>query len=188
MSQYGRNFEFRIPPEGEHRDGRNYIASNGSAIVIGAPVAKGAVDSMGRAVVTVVDGDTQPVVGKHGILVYEAGGPDSFAGYDPALLTLSDIDKAPVGAAVQVVHGTGVKVVLRNTAAQTFFGVRSYAARNMVSPANLSGISVGDQLRPQASPDDTDGYGVKVAGAEKPWLTVTAVDTTRGEVEAVMVF
>jgi hypothetical protein len=88
------------------------------------------------------------------------------------------------------VHGTEVKVVLRNTAANTVFMGRTYTdARTFVAPTNLSSLAVGDLLCPGVG-DGTSGYWREVTGGQEAdaWLYVTAVDDVRGEVEAQMLF
>jgi hypothetical protein len=189
MSNYGRNFEFRVPPVHGQRSGRFSVPTTGTAIAIGAPVAldgAAALDAGGRAKVALVTGATVPVSGVHGIAVYEYA-PAAFAGDDPFLTVYSDKDTIPLGAAVQVVSGTEIKVVLRNTVDETFLNTREYDGKVFVAPANLTGLAVGDYLTPGVG-DTTDGYWAETATVGEAWLVITKVDTARGEVEARMTF
>lgn len=189
MSTYGRNFEFRAPPRSSERGGRYSIAGS-TDLVIGAPVVvTGDTDSLGRLEVAPAAADASlPLPGQGGVLVYEHA-PSAYAGDDVLLTTYSDKGLAPAGKACQVVSGTTVKIVLRNTDDTTFLQTRDYAGRNMVLAANLglTPVEVGDMLTPGAG-DDTDGYWKKTTTPGDAWLIVTKVDTTRGELEALLNF
>jgi hypothetical protein len=186
MSTYGRNFEFRVPPESQNRSGRFYL-DGADDVAIGAPVKVDTTadkNDLGLLPVVLATGSqAKPNPGMGGILVYEYG-PAAFAGDDPYLTTHSDKGDAPAGAAVQVVDGTYVKIVLRNTAATTFLHTRDYAARKMVAGlgATLT-LDEGDMLTPGTG-DDTSGYWAETGTAANAWLIVTNVDNNRGEVEA----
>ena len=188
MSSYGRNFEFRVPPTGGDRSGRYHLAE-GSDVPIGAPVVVDTSDSesatYGSAPVDLATGDQAiPKAGLGGVLVYEHG-PAAFAGSDAALTTYSDMDTAPDGKLVQVVSGKDVKVVLRNTDAETFLNTRSYTGRTMVAGVGIATptVVVGDGLTP-GDGNDTDGYWAETATAANQWLIVTKVDNDRKEIEA----
>ncbi len=189
MGTYGRNFEFRVPPKAGERGGRYSVPTTGTAIPIGAPVkvtAAAAADSLGLAPVTLATGATIPAPGIHGIAVYEWG-PAAFAGDDPDLTTYSDKGYVPLGAAVQVVSGPSVKVVLGNTVASTFLVARSYTGRVMVAGLGATPtLAVGDFLTPGVG-NDTDGYWAE-GTADNGWLVITAVSTARSEVEARFTF
>jgi hypothetical protein len=191
MSNYGRNFELTVPPNGNQRKGRFYNAA-GADIPIGAPVTatNGAANSLGLEPVDLQDGAaSNPIAGRHGIAVYEYG-PNGYAGDDPVLTTYSDKDVVPDGAAVQVVSGTQIKVRLRNTpASSTFLNTRTYTGRTMVAGVGATPtVAVGDYLEPQGTPNDTNGYWVETATLADAWLVVTKVDSDRDEVEAQMMF
>ncbi len=184
---YGRNFEVTVPPHGRDRRGRFFL--DGAALPIGAPVAYGTGGTVGgpndlglEPVVSVV-GDVAPTE-MSGIVLYEYA-PNAYAGDDPVLTNYSDKDTVPAGAAVQVVRGDYVKVRFTNTTAETFLNTRDYAGRVMV---DLAGISVGDLLQPEATPNDTNGYWQAAVTAANAWLVVTKVDSARGELEAQMTF
>jgi hypothetical protein len=190
MASYGRNFDFRVAPEAENRKGRFAVPAVGNKIPLGTPVGStGAAETaLGLAPVAAATGSTVPQKGKHGILVYEYG-PAAFAGDDPFLTTYSDKDVAPLGAAVQVVSGREIKVVLRNTSARHFLG-RAYNGRVMV--AGLAGatptVVVGSFLTPGTG-DDVNGYWTTTnnSGGDA-WLLVTHVDNARAELEAQLLF
>jgi hypothetical protein len=216
MASYGNNFEFRVPPRSAARKGR-YVApvaplagvgagggtaSFGSApaglIPIGAPVVADLAagqDPQGRQYVKLApagqlvgtDGESTPA-SLAGVMVYESG-PAAFAGTDPYLTTYSDLGYAPRGASVQVISGDPTtKVVFRNTAANSFLGIRPYAGRTMVNGLGATAtVIVGDYLVPGLG-DDNDGYWVSSATAEGAWLVITHIDTVRAEVEAQMLF
>ncbi len=190
---YTRNFEFRVPPQSGQRAGRYTIASNGLAIVMGAPIKAtvGTVDlEMGMQVVALATGAQAPLPGLSGICVYEFKGAEGWAGDDPSLTTYSDKDTAPIGAAVQMVSGDSVKVVLRNTNTQTYLKSRSYPGRNMVGEGSggaTPNLDVGDFLTPGAG-NDTAGYWATTTTLANAWLIVVGVDDARGEVEARFTF
>lgn len=189
MGTYGRNFEFRIPPTHGQRAGRYAVPSTGTAIPIGAPILAtpaGTATSLGMQPVTLVTGATNPVKGASGILVYEWG-PAAFAGDDPYLTTYSDKDYAPLGAAVQMVSGNEVKVVFKNTAANTFLINRVYAGKIMVAGLGATPtLAVGDYLTPGVG-DSTSGFWAK-GNATNGWFNVTSIDVARQEVEGRMTF
>lgn len=194
MSTYGRNFEFRVQPHGGQRAGRYINPADGANIVLGAPArvdtAAGA-DANGRLEVNLATGvgTGTPRPGMGGIPVFEWA-PNAFSGEDPLLTLYSDRDYIPVGEPCYLVSGEEVKVVLRNTAVNNFFGQRTYAARTMV--AGIGGstptVLVGDMLRPHDSPSDSNGYWQETSVASEAWLVVTHVDTDRDEVEARFLF
>lgn len=190
MGTYGRNFEFRVPPVHGERNGRYSVPATGNTIPIGAPVlmtAAAAATDLGMSPVTLATGASAPKSGQCGIAVYEWA-PAAFAGVDPYLTTYSDRDYVPLGAAIQVVSGTQVKVVFTNTSDSTFLGTRAYSGRMMVAGAGATPtVAVGDYLTPGTGNDD-DGYWAETGSASNAWLVVTSINTTRGEVEARFVF
>lgn len=192
MSNYGRNFEFRVPPHHGERGGRYYLPSTAPAdLPIGVPVtvADGATPNAafsGALPVGLAAAAAPPVNGQAGIILYEHG-PAAYAGTDPLLTTYSDIDKAPRGKMVQVISGDKVKVVLRNTVDRTFLQSRNYVGRTIVAPANLAGLVVGDMLTPGVG-SDAAGYWAETADPTLAWLIVLNVDTARRELECRMTF
>lgn len=190
MSNYGRNFEFRTPPSSSNRSGRHYLVDS-TTIPIGAPVTvdtSGSENDLGLLPVTLATGEqARPLPGEGGIAVYEYG-PAAFAGEDPFLTLYSDMDVVPVGAAVQVVNGPDVKILLRNTDAETFLNTRAYTGRTMVEGSGATvTVVVGDFLTPGTG-NDTGGYWIETATAANAWLVVTKVDQARNEFEARLAF
>lgn len=185
---YGRNFEFRIAPVGGHRAGRYAIGA--TALPIGAPIAAGGTfNTLGLEVCALSATATPPVVGRHGILVYEHKNAEAFAGDDTNLVTYADKGDAPALAAVQMVNGNEVKVVLKNTVDRTFLHTRAYTGRKFVAGlgATLT-LAVGDYLEPATTPSAVNGYWQETATKANAWLVITKVDNTRGEVEARLMF
>lgn len=180
---YGRNFDFLVPPQGGQRAGR-YFNDEGAALPIGAPVViTSDENTLGLLGVELATGDqAKPAPGKGGIVVYEH---IVYDGVDPVINTYSDLDTAPDGAAVQVISGSEVKVLLRNTTATTFLSRTSYPnARVMVAGLGATPtVAVGNYLTPGTG-NDTDGYWAETATAANAWLIVTKVNASTGEVEA----
>lgn len=193
MGSYGRNFDFRVMPQGAQRGGR-FMLSAAANIPIGAPVVyDGSLDTsaFGNGVIGVklALGAQPPRPGLSGIAVYEYA-PAAFAGFDPFLTNYSDMDFVPAGKLLQVVSGHETKVVLTTTLARTFLHTRSYAGRVMV--AGMGGATSGDAepgsfLTPGIG-EDTDGYWATNATASNGWLVVTAANESALEVEARMTF
>lgn len=186
---YTRNFEFRVPPRSGERSGR-FVAS--AETVIGAPVKVDTAvdpDSLGLIQVDLATGAQAPVSGLCGVLVYEHKGAEGWAGDDPFLTTYSDKDTAPSGAAVQVVSGDTVKVVLRNTNDVTFLNTREYDGTTMVPEGSGStpNVNVGQYLTPGVG-TRSGGFWAVTATLANAWLVVTFVDDARGEVEARFLF
>lgn len=186
MTNYGRNFGFRIPPRHGNRSGKHYVAA---ATVIGAPVKAtgGAESALGlMPMILAVGTQAKPLPGLGGILVYEYA-PNAWAGLDPELASYSDLSfgVCPAGAAVQVVNGEQNKVWLKNTTSHSFLGNRTYAGRIMIPGFGgaTSLLGVGDFLTPGLG-TDTDGYWGETSVAANAWLVITKVDVVRGEVEA----
>lgn len=189
---YGNNVEFRVPPHGGQRSGRFYLNETAD-LPIGAPVKHDTAadeNDLGLLPVEQATGATaRPKPGMGGVALYEHKNDEAFAGVDDTLTTYSYIDKVPAGKALQVINGTEVKIVLRNTDDNTFLNTRAYAGRKMV--AGLGGatptVEVGEYLTPGTGNDD-DGYWAVTASEPNAWLVVTKVDNDRGELEARLLF
>lgn len=95
-----------------------------------------------------------------------------------------DLDTAPVDRMVQVLHGKGAKVWLRNTADSTTEPGLNYpntrGAVTMVNGLGAAGVSVGDWL----GWDDANSYWDVTTTAEEAILRVTAVDDTLATLDA----
>lgn len=188
---YTRNFEYRVSPQGGQRAGR-FISPAAVDIVIGAPIkvnTGAAANDLGLQEIQLATGEQAPLKGLSGIADFEYKGQEGWAGDDPYLTTFSDKATVPRAKALQMVSGLEVKVCFRNTSTVTFLNTRSYTGRIMVNQGSGSTphVVVGDYLTPGPG-DDTNGYWQKPSSTANAWLVVTKVDTTRGEVEARMVF
>lgn len=95
-----------------------------------------------------------------------------------------DLDTAPVGRMVQVLHGPGAKVWLRNTDATTTEPGLNYpsdrAAVTMVNGLGSAGVAVGDLL----GWDQANNYWAVTTTAGEEILRVTAVDDTLKTLDA----
>jgi hypothetical protein len=85
-----------------------------------------------------------------------------------------DLDTAPNDRMVQVLHGPGAKVWLRNTALDTTEpGLNYPASRAAVTMVNnIGAVAVGDLLG-----WDPTGYWAVTTNADEAFLRVTALDT-----------
>lgn len=189
MGSYGRGFEFLVVPQSENRKGRFVTPSTGTW-VLGAPVqGSGDFDTLDREEVEAAAQGTGPIKGRSGILVYEYGGGETWAGDDPYLTLYSDKGEAPNSASVQVVSGPEIKVIFKNVSESTFLQTRTYPARKMVAGVGATPtVAVGNYLEPHSSPSDSNGYWVETADAADAWLVVTKVSATLDEVEAQFLF
>lgn len=193
---YGRNFEVLIDPISPNRGGR-YFNDDSGVVAIGAPVIAAytggvtdAVNGLDMEPVVVADGaQDRPGIGRGGIVIYEYG-PAAYAGDDPFLVNYSDKDTVPAGAAVQVIHGTNVKVLLRNTFDRTFLQSRDYDGQIMVAGLSIATptLTVGNFLTPQTTPNFTNGFWAETATEAEAWLVISKVDTALDYVEAYMTF
>jgi len=193
LSNYGKNFEFRVVPKSENRGGRfatQSVADYATVIPQGAPVKVVGEDDLLRATLELADNATPAIKGRNGIAIYEQGDGATWAGVDPYLTTFSDLDTLPAAKAVQVISGPNVKVVLRNTTDSTFLQTRDYSGRTMVE--GLGGatpaVEAGDYLEPHDDPSDENGYWKVTATLANAWLVVTSVDNDRDECEAQFLF
>ncbi len=185
---YGNNFEFRVSPISEHRKARFVTPTTGARIPMGAPIQADVSEDPNAL-------DMQPVelglsstdtFGLRGLCVYEH---IQQIGVDQDLSNWSDFDTAPLGAAVQMVSGSEVKVCLRNTVDRVFLGVRTYPGRVMVAGTLGSTVVAGTYLEPVVTtPNDTNGYWEVASSEADAWLVVESVNADRGEVEARLLF
>lgn len=173
---YSRNFGFRDFTN-IVRDGRNKTPATGDPLVLGTAVV---VDPANPGQVKVPAADASPSA-LSGILVYEH---IQYKGVDASLTEAVDMDTAPKGAYVQVVHGPGVKVWFKNTTTKTLADGREIAGRTMVAGAGATPtLAVGDMLTPA-----TDGTWKETADPADAWMVVESIDIDRGLVEARLTF
>ena len=188
---YGRNLEFRIFPLSKNRSGRVYNSET-TAVPNGAPVLVDHIEGENAvqqsALAIAANGTARPLPGEGGIILQEYGF-DAINGYDPSLTVVSDFDTVAPAKACQMISGTEVTVVLRNTVDRTFLNTRAYAGRKMVD--GLGGatpaVNAGDYLGPGTG-NDTNGYWEVVADAADAWMVVTRVEHDRDELEARLLF
>lgn len=189
MASYGRNIEFRVPPQHGQR-GSRFAAPTGVDLPMGVPVrvADGATpDALGLLPTSLATGAQAPKEGLCGIAIYEYNSGVDLAGRDPLQTTYSDWDTIPRGRAIQVISGDRVKVVFSNTEDRTFLTARNYKGRVMVAGIGATPtLTVGDYLTPGVG-TDVGGYWAEGTAANA-WLVVERVDLVRQEVEARFVF
>jgi hypothetical protein len=181
---YGRNFYFLVTPRSGERAGR-YYNDEGAALPIGVPVVStGNDDGLGRKGLELAGAAAaKPLPGLGGIVVYEY--IQKNIGVDPVMVTYSDFDTAPIGAAVQLVSGTTVKIGLKNTTADTFLTRTNYPTpRVMVAGMGATPTLAVDDMLTTGTGNDTAGYWAKTTDPDKAWLIVTALNATTGVVEA----
>lgn len=127
---YTRNFEVRRVSGALLRDG-NYKTPVGSSLRLGTIVLpdaaadgflKQATDAIPRGVGV-------------GVLWFEH---IQYQGYDPNLTLSMDLDKAPASAYAQIITGSGVKVVYKNTPAVTLVDGRTRGAVTMWTPTSAA--------------------------------------------------
>lgn len=172
---YSRNFGFRSTAN-VVRDGRCKSPA-GSTWKIGAPVT---LDPAAPGVLKAAVAGA--ATAGAGIAIFEH---IQKPGVDPSLAVPLDFDWVPAGAYVQSVHGIGVKVWFKNTAAKTLYDGRVVPAGGLLaSSVVLSGLAIGAQL----TPDGSGKYAVANGTTDGNWLTVASVNTTTGVVEATLNF
>jgi hypothetical protein len=185
-----RNFEYRVSPRGPERGSRFTLDAESDALTKGVPVkVTGDFDDQGRAIVELATGaQDKPLPGQGGILDFERFRMD---GLDPYNHTYSDADTVDGGRPVQVVTGANrVKVAFRNTTADSFYSRADYpTARIMVAGVSIATptVAVGNMLTPGTG-SDVAGYWAETSDPDEAWLVVTAVDSSTGEVEAIVNF
>jgi len=169
---YTRNFGFRSF-ENIVRSGRFRTPASG-AIVIGAPVMLDSA-SAGRVKAATAGAAAD---GSAGVAVYEY---ILLQGVDAGLYGAGDLTTVPLGAYVQIVHGPGTKIWLRDTAAKTLYDGRSQAAYTpFAGSITLGTLAIGAAL----TPDGAGKWKVANGTSDGNWLTVESVNTTTKVVEA----
>jgi hypothetical protein len=133
-----------------------------------------------------ISGSGSVITGNVGILWYEH---DSQTYNDPAFgaaagLLPQDLDFAPAGRLVQVLSGKGVKIWLRNTAADTTEpGLNFPNERLAVAMVNnVAGLSVGDAL----GWNDSSTYWAVTTTAAEMFMVVTDINSDDTRVECTL--
>jgi hypothetical protein len=163
------------------REGRFRAPASGTALVLGTLVQidgsdTDRIEQATAAAGVGVGGSGDVRTDLCGILWYEH---DSQTFNSPpfggaAGLLPQDLDTAPNNRMVQVLHGAGTKVWLRNTAANTTEpGLNYDSDRDAVTMVDsISGVTVGELLGWNPS-----GYWEVTTDASEAFLRVTALDT-----------
>lgn len=172
-SDYGRNFGFRISDESRRISDGRYKTPAGSALKIGTAVA---IDHAEAGYLKAADADAVLQPGSTGLLVSEEV-------WDRSLYEAQVVDSFQLGVAkadrlAVITSGAGVKIWLKNTAAQTRADGRVIAAVTMV---DLTGIAAGDQI----GWDGTTFAKVDGVGVNEAWANV--VEVSASGVEAVLI-
>lgn len=176
-SDYGLNFGFRRSDESVRvSEGRFKTPSTGSALLIGTAVQ---IDPAGVGVLKVCAAAAPLVPGFAGILVQEEIMFGSIYGQDVALYDSFSLGTAKKNCLSVVSTGAGTKVWFQNTAAQTRADGRSISAVTIWDTTTNTPV-LGDAL-------GWDGTKwAKTATAAAQWMTITAISTTNGYVEGVL--
>lgn len=183
---YSRNFGMRSF-ENIVRDGRSRVPTTGTAIKIGAPVM---LDAASAGFVKAATEAVAPSA-NCGIAVFE-----HIQNKSDALVTAYDApyNEVPLGQYVQMVHGAGAKVWLKNTADKTLYDGRVQAGVTILdngsgAAMDLSTLAPGVGLVPDGAGRwrKTDGTTTANVGGTA-WLVVEQVNTSTGVVEARLTF
>ena len=160
---YSRNFGMRSF-ENIVRDAR-FRTPVGSTILIGSPVV---IDPLAPGFVKAAP-SAAPLGAGSGVAVYEH---IQHSGVDPALLDYSayPFNTVPANQYVQIVHGPGAKIWLKNTAAHTGYDGRVRVAESLLTIADFTALKPGDGLTPNG-----DGTFKKASGSDPVWLTIEQI-------------
>jgi hypothetical protein len=166
VGSYGRNFGFRRSDENVLvAEGRFKTPASGSALLMGTAVQ---IDAASTGYVKACSSNAALVPGFAGVLTQEEGHLPSI--YDPQVLDSFTLGVCKLGKLAVINTGAGVKVWLKNTAAQTRVDGRIIAAVTIVT---LTGVAVGDRLGWNGT------TWAKVTGPlTEAWMTVTEVSTS----------
>lgn len=183
---YSRNFGMRSF-ENIVRVGRFRAPTTGTPFKLGAPIM---LDDAAPGFVKAATEAVAPSA-NCGIAVYE-----HIQNKSDALTTSSDTpyDQVPLGQYVQMVHGPGAKIWLKNTEDKTLYDGRVQAGVIVLDDGagaamDVSTLDVGMGLVPDGNGRfrATDGTTTANVGGSA-WLVVEQVNTSTGLVEARFVF
>jgi hypothetical protein len=172
------------------REGRFRGPASGTALRLGTAVEINASDTtrIRAATATAIGGGEDVRTSLIGVLWYEHDSQTfnspPFGGAAGQLP--QDLDTAPNGRMVQVLHGAGAKVWFRNTLANTTEpGLNFSNTRDAVTMVGGLGIAtptveVGELL----GWDDSNGYWAVTANADEAVFRVTFVDNTLATLDA----
>lgn len=183
---YSRNFGMRSF-ENIVRDGRFRAPTTGTPFLIGAPVM---LDASAAGFVKAATEAVAPSA-NCGVAVFE-----HIQNKSDALTTYADspYNSVPLGQYVQMVHGGGAKVWLKNTSDKTLYDGRVQAGVTILdngsgAAMDLTTLAPGTGLVPDGAGRwrKTDGSGTANVGGTA-WLVVEQVNTSTGLVEARFTF
>lgn len=175
-SDYGLNFGFRRSDESVRTsEGRFKTPATGSALLIGTAVQ---IDPATAGYLKVCASAAPIVPGFAGILLQEEIHIGSIYGQDVSLYDSFNLGVAKLNQLSVITTGAGTKVWMRNTTGETRADGRVVPTVTLV---DLTGVDLGDSLGWNGT------TWVKVTDLETAWMTVTAVNSTAGYVEGVLV-
>jgi hypothetical protein len=173
MSDYGQNFGFLRSDESSRSaaEGR-FKTPVGSALLLGTMVE---IDPASPGYLKASAASADVITGYRGLLLQELDFDRSIYESDAASIDTLQKGVAKPNRLAVITSGAGTKVWFRNTAGATRADGRVIAARTM---ATLTSVVVGDTL-------GWDG-SKWVEDTTNPVMKVTAIDSAKGRVEAVL--
>lgn len=177
MSDYGLNFGFLRSDESSRSaaEGR-FKTPAGSAYLLGTMVE---IDPAAPGFIRQSAANAAVVTGYAGLLLQELEFDRSIYESDASLVDTLMKGVAKPNRLAVITSGAGTKVWFKNTSTVTRADGRVVAGRTM---ATLTGVAVGDNL----GWDGTRWVAVNGTTVTNAVMKVTAVDTTKGLVEAVL--
>lgn len=173
-SDYGRNFGFRRSNESNRvAEGRFKTPASGNALLAGTAVK---IDTGSAGYLVTCSATDALITGFSGILLQEEI-------HLPSIYGIQNLDSFDIGVTKKdrlsvMTSGPGTKVWFQNTASSTRADGRSISA---VTIWVTTGVALGNYLGWNGT------AWAKTTVAAEQWMVVTAVNTTTGYVEAVLV-
>jgi hypothetical protein len=176
-SDYGLNFGFRRSDESVRvSEGRFRTPITGSALLIGTAVQ---IDPASAGFMKVCASAAPIVPGYAGLLVQEEIMIGSIYGAEVSLLDSFSLGVAKKNTLSVITTGAGTKVWFKNTLLQ-----------NRADGRDISAVTIWDTTTNTPALGDALGWDgtkfAKTATAAAQWMTVTAISTTTGYVEGVL--
>ncbi len=172
-SDYGLNFGFRRSDESVRvSEGRFRTPATGNALLMGTAVQ---IDKDAPGFVKVCAANAPIVPGVAGLLLQEEVHIRGV--YDLDLIDTFSLSVAKKNTLSVITTGAGTKVWFKNSASQARIDGRNISAVNIV---DTTGVALGDTLGWNGT------TWAKVTDAAAAWMTVTAVTTSTGYVEGVL--
>lgn len=174
-SDYGMNFGFRRSDESVRvSEGRFRTPATGAALLIGTAVA---IDPASTGFLKVCASGDPLVPGYAGLLIQEEVW--NFSIYTTTIIDSFSLGICKLNRLSVISTGAGTKVWFQNGAAITQVDGRAIPAVSIWDSATLT-PAVGDALGWNGT------KWAKTATVAAQWMTVTAINTTTGYVEAVL--